>query len=215
MLVNPRSLLPSALVVLSFLAACEGSPSDAPLQATVADSSGVRIISLGGGLRDAPTRGAELLWSHGFAEGEYQFQYALGGALLSEGVAMVADAGNDEVVAVSEQRFNVVMGSGQGPEEVLRPVAIRVADASSVWLDDDGNGRLVLLTPDKVLESVSEHCTSASCSWQECARQSRSPPRGSRVVAPRSSSRYGRPDRNQQRPSFWSPDGAVARPTFW
>ena len=152
---NPRSLLPSALVVLSFLGACEGSPSDAPLQATVADSSGVRIISLGGGLRDAPTLGAELLWSHGFAEGEYQFQYALGGALLSEGVAMVADAGNDEVVAVSEQRFNVAMGSGQGPEEVLRPVAIRVADASSVWLDDDGNGRLVLLTPDKVLESVS------------------------------------------------------------
>jgi hypothetical protein len=138
------------------LGACADPPSGQSLRVERSDSAGVRILSIGGPLSGAAPLGVTPVWTHGFEAGEFPFQRVIAGALLSDGSAVVADAGSSEIVVVSAKGGSeVLMGSGQGPGEVRGPTALRARDGEAVWVDDDGNGRLVLLSPDGVLRSVS------------------------------------------------------------
>lgn len=139
---------------LGLPAACADPPA-AGLEADVVDSAGVAVVTLQGALTDAPVLSAVPVWSHGLGAGEYEFRRILAGALVAPDSAVVADSGNGEVASVARDgSFVVSMPSGQGPGEALGPVAVRVADAASVWVDDDGNGRLVRLTRDGVGQVV-------------------------------------------------------------
>ena len=143
------------LIGLAILGACTDPQVPAP-EVTTSDSAGVRILSIGRPLSGAVSLGVTPVWTHGFEPGDFPFQRVISGALLPDGSAVVADAGSSEIVAVSsEAGFRVLMGAGQGPGEVRRPIAVETHDAGSVWVDDDGNGRLVLLAVDSVLRSVS------------------------------------------------------------
>ncbi len=144
----------AVILGLGLLTACADPPA-AGLEADVADSAGVAVVTLHGALTHAPVVRAVPVWTHGFDPGEYEFRRILAGALVAPDSAVLADTGNGEVVSVvSGGSFVVSMPSGQGPGEALRPVAVRVADAASVWVDDDGNGRLVRLTRDGVGQVV-------------------------------------------------------------
>ncbi len=147
----------AALAIGLLLAAC-GDAAERPEAegAVVSDSAGVRVITLAGRLADAPLEPVELLRSHGFGEGEYGFTSVDFGTLLPDGTAFVADDGSREVIAVEPHRdFRVVLRNGQGPSEVRRPIGLSAADSTTVWLDDDGNSRLTLLSREGVVRSVS------------------------------------------------------------
>lgn len=143
------------LIGLALVSACTDAQVPAP-EVTTSDSAGVRILSIARPLSGAASLGVTPVWTHGFEPGHFPFQRVISGALLSDGSAVVADVGSSEVVAVSaETGFRVLMGAGQGPGEVRRPIAVEAHDAGSVWVDDDGNARLVLLAADSVVRSVS------------------------------------------------------------
>lgn len=141
---------------LLFATACAESPAPRAPNVEESDSAGVRVVTIHGRLSSAPPLNVTQLATHGFGPGEYTFQRIVSAALMPDGSAMVVDRGSSELITAGvDGDFEVVMRSGQGPAEVQGPIAVRAGDDESVWVDDDGNGRLILASRDGVLRSVS------------------------------------------------------------
>jgi hypothetical protein len=122
----------------------------------VVDSAGIRIISLTGPPQPTGEFTARLLWEHGARTGDYPFQQVRSGTLLSDGSAVVADGTADEVVRLRDgAAAEILMRRGQGPSEVTGVVGVAGGEGDSVWVDDDGNSKLVSLDGDGTATSTS------------------------------------------------------------
>ncbi len=144
------------LIATAALAACEaGSSADSPAGAQVTDSAGIRVVSLPS---DAPPDTVELerLWEHGAGPADYPFEYVMLGTLRDDGVAVVADAGATQVVAIDAAagEHRILARQGQGPDEVASPRQIRGGPGNEVWVEDVLNGKLLRFEGDSLVSAV-------------------------------------------------------------
>jgi hypothetical protein len=143
-------------------AACSsGEPPEATAGApTVRDSAGVRIVEHPGELDDAPIP-VELVWEHGHGPDDYPFNMVFFGALQPDGGAVISDQGNREVVWVGPDGTHrgPLTPRGQGPREIGSAVSILSFGQDSVWIDDQGNARLVRFEAGTLAETVSASLT--------------------------------------------------------
>ena len=150
-----RLTLPAAVLALSVGCNTDRVPGAGGV-ATVSDSGGIRIVSNGssGALR---VGSVEPVWKHGHEAGDYAFHFVSHGALRSDGSAVVGDMGNHEVVALDAagEAYTVLARTGQGPSEVVRPRAVIGAGGRRVWVEDGGNGKLLLFDGDSLGSTVS------------------------------------------------------------
>jgi hypothetical protein len=151
-----NSPLHLAILLVASLGGC-GTDSDAgPTLDTVVDSAGIRIISIAGPPQPTGEFTAHLLWEHGAQPGDYPFQHVFSGTLLPDGSAVVADRTADEVVRVRDgAAAEILLTRGQGPSEVRGVVGLTGGGSDSVWVDDDGNSKLILLDSDRTATSTS------------------------------------------------------------
>lgn len=148
-----RLALPAAFLALSVGCNTDRVPGGVGV-ATVSDSGGIRIVSNGSGALVGAS--VEPVWKHGYEAGDYAFQFVSHGALRSDGSAVVGDMANQEVVALDAagERYTVLARTGQGPSEVVRPRAVVAAGDRSVWIEDGGNGKLLLFDGDSLASTV-------------------------------------------------------------
>ena len=152
----PNTPLHLALLLATSLGGC-GTDSDAgPRLDTVVDSAGIRVISLAEPPQPAGEFTTHLLWKHGARPGDYPFQNVRSGTLLADGSAVVADGTADEVVRLRDgAAAEILMTRGQGPSEATGVVGVAGGGGDSVWVDDDGNSKLVLLDGEGTVTSTS------------------------------------------------------------
>jgi hypothetical protein len=122
--------------------ACGGDVGPHP-QTVVRDSADVRLVEHSGPLEGAPLA-ADLRWQHGHGPDDYPFGRIVHGALRSDGGAVVADAGNGEVLTLDSlgRPSGLLAGSGQGPGEVRRPRRVLVR-GDTTWVEDLGNTKIM------------------------------------------------------------------------
>lgn len=149
-----RSVPPCFLVTL-FATGCVGSGDVTPSEVVVRDSAGIRIVEYAAELTRSPVL-LESRWSYGDEANHYPFQYPFTGVITPGGSAVVADAGNREVLHIlaDGSSHDLWAGTGEGPEEVGRPRSVR-AFGDSVWIEDAGNGKLMLYEAGSFLASTS------------------------------------------------------------
>ena len=110
-------ILPGIIIAYCTLLTGCGEPESAPrATATVRDSLGIRIVEYDQP-HEAPAISLDLIWEHGHAPGDYEFQIAWLGALDVDGGAVIGDGRNQEIVAIpSSGTDHVILArSGQGP----------------------------------------------------------------------------------------------------
>ena len=132
------------LLVITLVASCDSPGPGRSPGVEVRDSAGVEIVEH----EPAPVSTAvslELIWEHGHGPDDYPFQSVFLGALQPDGGAVVADGGNQEVVAIGPLGSSqvVLATTGQGPSEVMRPRSILVVGQDTLWVEDPGNGKLI------------------------------------------------------------------------
>lgn len=142
-----------AVALLGSGCSTETPPSQDP---TVRDSAGVEIVEYEGDF-SPQTLAVEEIWEYGYGPSDYTFQYIQAGALLADGSALIGDVGNEELVHVaSDGATHVLLArSGQGPTEVRSPRSVVRFGADSIWIEDVGNAKLMLLVDGVVEETFS------------------------------------------------------------
>ena len=152
-----RQIMPPIVIAYCALLVGCGDPESASQgTVTVRDSLGTRIVEHDEP-PESPAISLDLVWEHGHAPGDYEFQFVLLGALDSDGGAVVGDMLNQEVVAIASSGTDhlILARSGQGPTEVRRPRAIEAAGDHSFWVEDTGNAKLMLYEGSELVRSVS------------------------------------------------------------
>lgn len=143
-----------AVVIVALCSAC--APEPRAVEPAVSDSLGVRVVQHPGPLHAADTITAEITVRYGFNDGDYEFVLPFTGELQTIGPAVIGDVGSQEVVAVSPEgaSHEVWAASGRGPGEVRRLRTLHVVGADSVWVEDSGNGKFMLLYQGQLLRTV-------------------------------------------------------------
>lgn len=124
----------------------------------VRDSAGVRIVEY----TDTPvsSRGLAIspapLYRHGAGDGDYPFFLPRSGVLLSDGSAVIADAGSNEVVLLGPRGSfrDVLATGGPGPAELGDVRRVLALGRNTILVDDPGRGRLLLLEDGSVARAV-------------------------------------------------------------
>lgn len=142
-----------AVVLLCSGCSTETSPTQ---DLSVRDSAGVEIVEYEGDF-PSQTLAVEEIWEYGYGPSDYAFQYVQGGALLADGSAVIGDTGNGELVQVAADGTShlLLARSGQGPTEVRSPRSVVRFGADSIWIEDVGNAKLMLLVEGVVEETFS------------------------------------------------------------
>ena len=153
-----RETTPAAAALVVVLSAC-GGPGQTGLEAdfTVRDSAGIRIVEYDG--TPTPTHSITLsgpLYRHGHREGDYLFTLPRTGALQLDGSAVIGDMMNSEIVVTGSDGAlrSILASEGQGPNEVLRGMEIRVLAQDTVVVHDHGNRRVTVFENGDVDRSV-------------------------------------------------------------
>jgi len=146
-----------AVAAVTF-AAASGCGDGAGPQAsgvTVVDSAGVRVVTNATAIPPDTVR-PELLWEYGRDDSEYPFQFVVLGTVASDGSAVVADAGNREVLRIQPDgaTHTLLARSGQGPREVSSPRQV-VSSGDLVWVEDVQGGKLLGFRDDTIAATVS------------------------------------------------------------
>lgn len=137
-------VLATALLVAA--QSCDQAPPTSG-QPVERDSAGVRIVEYDGAPAPIGSFSVERLYQHGHAPGDYEFQFPMRAALRPDGSVLVGDMGNQEVVDIASDGSGhaLLAVSGQGPEEVSRILSVHVRGSDTVWVEDDGNAKLMRL----------------------------------------------------------------------
>lgn len=144
-------------IVVAAFAGCEGQDVETAAR-SVSDSVGVRIVEYASGLEASSRRASvEPIFVHGSRPGAYLFQTIWAGVLQPDGGAVVYDMGSQEILLLgAEGVFRAPLATqGAGPDEVRRVMSLSVLGQDTILVEDDGNARLAVFTPDGVLSSVS------------------------------------------------------------
>jgi hypothetical protein len=133
-----------AIALLVVARSCDQAPASAG-QPVEWDSAGVRIVEYDGAPAPTGSFAVERLYEHGHAPGDYEFQLPMRAALRPDGSVLVGDMGNQEVVDIASDGSGhaLLAVSGQGPEEVSRILSVHVRGSDTVWVEDDGNAKLM------------------------------------------------------------------------
>ncbi len=134
-----------ALGVLALVVGCSAGSPPAD-QLVVRDSAGVRIVEH----RAIPAQTAfdvVEVYSFGQGAGEHQFVNLWSGTILSDGVAVVGDAGAQEVLAITPSGAVVdTLGrEGEGPTELGRVLSVGALPGDTVVIEDKGHRRFVFV----------------------------------------------------------------------
>lgn len=145
-----------ALLVSSALPSCANESARDTIEPVRRDSAGVRIVEHSGSPDPGRVIGLDLLYDYGRRPGEYSFTTVSAGALQPDGGAVISDGGNDEVVVIDPDgpSSSVLAAAGEGPGEVRQVITVHVAGQDEVWVEDDGNGKVVLFDDGELVESV-------------------------------------------------------------
>lgn len=148
-----------ALTCVAFLLqlGCAGDSSHDGTSAVVRDSAGVRIVEYDGPLTSLErVEVGEPVYRHGSGTNHHLFDRIIAGSLHPDGRAVVADAGSNEVVVLAPDGSAVktLLAQGQGPNEVRGVLSVQAGSDDTVIVEDDGNGRILVLRDSSVVRSV-------------------------------------------------------------
>lgn len=128
---------------------CDGPAASVGGDALVRDSAGIQIAEHPGdpGTVAPPLTLAEPVFVHGSRPGDHLFDRIVDGAVLPDGSVVIADIGASEIVRIEPDGGSsvVLAGSGQGPGEVRFPIGVHALGGDSVLVEDDGNGKFLVL----------------------------------------------------------------------
>lgn len=130
------------------LVACGGEyDSTATFEPARSDSAGVEVVEYDGELPDRTAFEVEEVFRYGYGPDEYLFELVYLGGLQPDGSAVVIDVGGPRIVRIAAggTGHSVVVGPGEGPNEIRGPGAMFVEGQDSIWIDDDRNGKLMRL----------------------------------------------------------------------
>jgi len=98
----------------------------------------------------------EPVYRHGSGTNHYLFDRIIAGSLHPDGRAVVADAGSNEVVvlALDGSAVTTLLTQGQGPNEVQGVLSVHAQPGDTVIIEDDGNGRILVLRGSSVVRAV-------------------------------------------------------------
>lgn len=149
-------ILASALLALGVL----GCATDAGMEATpsveVADSAGVRVVTLAES-SPSDTLSPVRIWIHGGAMPDYLFQRIVSGVFRDDGAAIIVDIGADEVIRIDPDgvSHDIIARSGQGPREVRNPRKVVTGQGKDVWIEDFWGRKLLRLEGDSITTVLS------------------------------------------------------------
>lgn len=158
MRLHPGLRILSSAVLAWAAAACGRSGDVAGADAvavSLSDSAGVTMV-LDPRHENPRTAVLEPVWRHGHGADHYAFRFIGQATLRSDGSAVVAEGGSDEVIAIhpSGEQHTILARSGQGPGEVQGPRSVVGVPPDTVWVEDTGNARLLLFVGDSLASSV-------------------------------------------------------------
>lgn len=123
----------------------------------VRDSADVRVVQYPGHLDPVETlEVGAAIYRHGSRPGDYLFERIIAGALRPDGSAVIADAGSNEVILIDPDGSlaEILLTEGQGPGEVQGVLTVHARGDDTTIVEDDGNGRILVLADEHVARSV-------------------------------------------------------------
>ncbi|MEQ9400208.1 MAG: hypothetical protein RJQ04_13685 [Longimicrobiales bacterium] len=138
---------------------CDAPAGSVGGDAVVRDSAGIQVVEhpADPGLVAPPLTLSDPLFAHGSRPGDHLFDRIVDGAILPDGSIVIADIGSSEIVGIAPDGSApvVLAGSGQGPGEVRFPIGVHALGGDSVLVEDDGNGKFLVLRGRDVAQVVS------------------------------------------------------------